>query len=242
VKRIVVVALSVLAIGALIAAAVGYLAVRSDLNRTRAQTRKAAGQIGDLRKRVEELIGRHRAQTDRLRLVERRARDARGDAELWASAQAESQASIAEILRILPAFGVHTSRSCRGSVIGSVRVQILSPRPGETAAGPVVAHIVGADPFFCDATFFITVDGVPYEALPAANSPSETARNPFRTRALPRLPRSKWSGTCISGSYAYLRFELKPGPHVLRVHGGCPQGTDVPATIPTSVRFVVAPG
>src|SRR5207237_4725943 len=163
------------------------------------------------------------------------ARRAREDAQTWRSAQRESRATIEEILRILPTFGVPTSPSCWGSVIGSVRVQILSPRPGEVVSGPVVAHVVGADPFFCDPTFVFTIDGEAYEALSPAKRGPETARNPLLTRALPNLPKRNWWNTCISGSYVYLAFELKPGPHTLRIRGGCPQGTDVPETVPTSV-------
>ena len=53
------------------------------------------------------------------------------------------------------------------------------------------------------------------------------------------VPKQHWTDFCISGSYFYLRFTLPPGPHTLRINGGCPQGTDVPSTIPVQVVFSV---
>lgn len=132
------------------------------------------------------------------------------------------------------------SASCNYPKVKTVTPKILSPREGAITSPGVTAHLIGTRPLFCDFTHFITVDGVPYEQVgTAGHGAAVTSRNLLTMSRRPNASRRRWSRYCISTIFAYLRFHLEPGPHTLRVHSNCPQGTEVPPTIGASVEFAV---
>jgi hypothetical protein len=114
----------------------------------------------------------------------------------------------------------------------SISVEILEPEPGSSTTSPVVAHLVAAQPLGCRASFFLTVDGVPFRprgsqsggGMPADPVPYRPMRQGQPTEA------------CSTAVFRYVELDLPPGLHTLEVNGGCPEGR--PAD-PASVNFVV---
>ncbi len=127
--------------------------------------------------------------------------------------------------------------SCSRPAVKSVRPSILSPHDGATTKSPVTIHVIGAHPVFCDFTFHVTVDGVPY--APSTRGAPAGPNQALPMRATPGVAGHDVRKPCISGSYFYLLFKLAPGLHTVRIKGACPNGTATPATEQTEVSFTV---
>lgn len=134
--------------------------------------------------------------------------------------------------RSVPAYG---PRPCSRPKVETVDVAILSPKPGERTRSPVAIHLRTSEG--CDATFLISIDG---RAYLFEGDPS-TPLAPFDPVSGTPLPRANRRHGCFSTAEFWGLVELPPGPHRLHVESVCPQGTAVPATIPRSVKFLVAP-
>ena len=127
-------------------------------------------------------------------------------------------------------------RECSRPGTQSVRVRVVSPAEAAIVTSPVLVHLQVVEPPGCDATYHVTVDGIPFQPLDEMGVRAPfTARNPEPTRP---LRKADWEFACVSTTYAYLAIEVPPGRHILRV-GSCPQGTGVPATEPVAVGFRV---
>jgi hypothetical protein len=174
-----------------------------------------------------------------LRNTRKALRQARAEASGWEAAADEANAYRMEILSVLQEKGFSVSRSCSGSDIGTVIPEILFPQPGGTVGRRFIVHAYGADPFFCDFTAYMTVDGVVYDQLAPRGRGPMSRRNPLRMRPDPSAKPKRFHQYCFSSSYEYLEVRLPPGPHSLVLHGGCPQGTDVPSVVTQRVSFVV---
>jgi hypothetical protein len=208
-----------------------YWGQRSDLNRIRADlVRARAGQ-------AEAAVALDRARSEleatRGQVAQTAKRLSRAEEEIsQESATAKAaQAFIEEFARITGVrFPCHSPETTR------IETAILSPAQGQIVKAPVLVHVIGSRPLLCDPTYYLSVDGVPYLQLAADETEPNSALNPFPTRPMRTRPATD---ACISAPYVYFVLKLPPGFHVLRVNGGCPQGTAVPATIPAEVSFRV---
>lgn len=126
-------------------------------------------------------------------------------------------------------------RPCSRPEIETVDVAILSPEPGERTRSPVAIHLRASNG--CDAIFLISIDGRAY----LFEGDPDRPRGPFDPVLGTPLPRANRGHGCFSTAEFWGVVELPPGEHLLRVEAVCPQGTVVPATVPRSVEFTVAP-
>lgn len=129
-------------------------------------------------------------------------------------------------------------QSCSIPETSRTKIRVLEPSDGSIVADQVLIHLLVVEPLGCDATYWISVDGTPYVLVPRDPArPPVSAHNPQLGEP---IPRNQWAQSCVSGVYDYILLKLEPGEHVVRVNGGCPQGTAVPRTIPAEVRFTVS--
>jgi hypothetical protein len=115
-----------------------------------------------------------------------------------------------------------------------VAVEILDPANGEVVSSPVRVHLLVTEPLGCEASYYLSVDGVPYapqEGGAGAGTPGQP------------LPYAPFEGgtpaeACITNAFTYVSLDLETGAHSLDVNAGCERGND-PPTVPTSTSFVV---
>ena len=124
---------------------------------------------------------------------------------------------------------------CSALEAPQVGVTILEPEAGQVLPSPVVVHLLVTEPLGCDATYYLSVDGIPY-AQDEGEGGKGTPSSPFSYRP---QPQGDFTDACVSNVFSYVALELDPGTHSVQVNGGCSTGTAAPDTIPTSVTFTV---
>ena len=127
------------------------------------------------------------------------------------------------------------TRVCSVHQIPKVRVVVASPKKGEKASSPVHFRIRKVLPAGCDATFYVTVDGVPYQ-FTGGRVENDAARETTKLRkGLGRF-------ACISTTSFHGLLDVAPGVHTLRVSDDqCSMGSEVPRTVPVEIDFYVTP-
>jgi hypothetical protein len=239
-KRVVA-GVGILGVVALVVAAI--IVIQADLRKRLDSTEAALQRAGNQLERArDELKGTHdelekaRLQRHRLSSEVARWKDRLDRAVLRATEAELSLAGTQAALRELAL--VDGSQECSYPDPKETRVRVLSPRVASVVESPLLVHLLTVEPLGCDATYWLSVDGTPYLQLgPRSQARPLGPRNPQMSRP---LPKPMWPQACVSGTYNYVLFNLQPGYHVLRVNGGCPQGTQVPLNAPTRVRLEVA--
>jgi hypothetical protein len=195
------------------------------LSGVRAETEQLMEELESSRQRLSSSLNRSEKLREELRLARDEVRQLSG--------------SVREAFFLLQEG--ESAGSCAGHVIGEVGVRIVEPRPRARVSSPVVMHLVVDDPVGCDATYFVTIDDIPYQQVYySGQGDPTTGEHPLHGRPRPQLPRHRWTDMCITSVfYDYWSFRLPSGEHTIRINGGCPQGTDVPNTRPTEVTFSV---
>ena len=127
------------------------------------------------------------------------------------------------------------SQKCSAPQTSEVTVEILEPEAGAALQAPVVLHLLVTEPLGCGASFYVTVDGVPYAHREARGGKGTPAKPYPYAPVKGGDPRD----ACVTHVFTYIQLDVSPGSHTLQVNGGCPGGASVPDTVPISTTFVV---
>ena len=119
--------------------------------------------------------------------------------------------------------------------IAKVRVVVTSPKEGEKVSSLVHFRIRKVLPAGCDATFYVSVDGVPYQFT------GELVKDDA-ARETTKLRKGFGRFACISTTSVHGVLDVAPGAHTLRVSDDqCSMGSEVPRTVPVEIDFYVTP-